>query len=63
MTSPASEPQPNVGDPAVLPEAHSVTLVCPECGSLVRIRDVHAYVLSNHFAVCSELKLLTGSGE
>jgi predicted RNA-binding Zn-ribbon protein involved in translation (DUF1610 family) len=54
-------PDEPIPEPEVLPEAHSVTIVCPECGSLVRIRDVHAYVLSNHFAVCSELKLVTGS--
>ena len=50
-------------EPEVLPEAHSVTLVCPECGELVRIRDVHAYVLSNHLAVCKEMALLNGDTE
>ena len=48
---------------AVLPEAHSVTLVCPECSEFVRIRDVHAYVLSNHLAVCREMALLNGDSD
>ena len=47
-------------DPEVLPEANSVTIVCPECGELIRIRDVHAYVLSQHLNVCAEMALLNG---
>lgn len=47
-------------EPESLPEATACTVICPECGALVRVRDVHAYVLSNHLAVCEEMTLLTG---
>ena len=64
-TSPEDAKETGDGDfpDAVLPEAHSVTLVCPECGELIRIRDVHAYVLSNHLAVCWEMALLNGASD
>jgi predicted RNA-binding Zn-ribbon protein involved in translation (DUF1610 family) len=65
MSGPDTPPEvPEPGDvdfpDTVLKEAHSVTFVCPECNELIRIRDVHAYVLSNHLAVCREMTLLTG---
>ncbi|MGQ0670420.1 MAG: hypothetical protein ACT4PO_12215 [Actinomycetota bacterium] len=52
---PSTEPTP---DP--LPEPTAVSIVCPECGALVRIRDVHGYVLSCHLAVCEALALVNG---
>lgn len=48
--------EPSRGDePPVLPEPKSVTVVCPECQEIVRLRDVHAFVLSKHLDVCAEL--------
>ena len=65
MSGPDTPPEPKEpGDedlPGVLaPETHSVTMVCPECAEYIRIRDVHAYVLANHYAVCREMVLLNG---
>jgi hypothetical protein len=49
-----------VSEAEVLPEVTSVTVVCPEGQSYVRIRDVHAYVLSIHERVCPELVEVNG---
>lgn len=58
---PPETPEPGDRDwPDVIKENRSCSVVCPECGELIRLRDVHAYVLSNHLAVCKEMTLLTG---
>lgn len=50
--------EPDHPEPEVLPEPKSVTVVCPECSELIRLRDVHTYVLSNHLAVCTAIESL-----
>lgn len=64
MTDPDAPREPSDDDwPDVLKENRACTVVCPECGEIVRLRDVHAYVLSNHLAVCTEMTLLNGGRE
>ena len=64
--TPPVPPEPGDEDwPDVLnvqPEPKSITVVCAECNELIRIRDVHAYVLSNHLRdACQEMTLLNGN--
>lgn len=62
--TPPEQPEPGDADwPDVIKENRSCSLVCPECGELIRIRDVHAYILAVHLAVCDEMTLLTGRQE
>ena len=51
-----------VPEPEVIPEISSVTVVCPECSELVKVRDVHAFLMGLHERVCSELELVNGAG-
>jgi hypothetical protein len=47
-------------EPPVLPEPKSVTIVCAECNEIIRVNDIHAYLLANHLNVCHEMTLLNG---
>lgn len=44
-------------------EVASVTIACPECGDLVKVNDIHAFLLGLHQRVCSELAQVNGSSE
>lgn len=47
-------------EPEVIPEPAKVTVLCPECGEVVVIEDVHAFVLGLHQRVCGELTAVNG---
>ena len=58
---PGDDDWPDVSN--VQPEPKSVTIVCPECNELIRLRDVHAYILAAHLGVCREMTLLYGESD
>ncbi len=37
-----------------------VTVICQECGGLIEVKDIHAYLLAVHLGVCHEMALLNG---
>jgi hypothetical protein len=47
-------------EPIYLEETKRVTIVCPECHEIVKVQDIHAFLLSIHQRVCGELELVNG---
>ena len=41
-------------------EAGKVTVVCPECADIVRVNDIHAFLLGLHQRACGELLGVNG---
>lgn len=44
-------------------EVPSVTVICPECTEVVKVEDIHAFLLGLHQRVCGELAALNGANE
>lgn len=60
--TPPEQPEPDDTGPWDV-KHHGHTVLCQECGSLVEVKDVDAYLLSTHLAVCKEMVLLNGDTE
>ena len=44
-------------------KGHPITVMCQECGGLIEVKDIHAYLLAVHLGVCQEMTLLNGEHE